>query len=202
MDRRISVTENYLKSLSLSKHFGINQRVDTIEGPLPMLKRSPRTHDGVWVRPLEDPTLLTDQHQRAVFEDWLALRADTDLPGPEHIDPVALPRGSLPVILVKECEADTGRYRTRLAGTAFRDASGFDGTHLYTDDIKGSAGTLERFGWAVANRKPYWYQGSMAFGTKDYKQFSVLVLPFAETGQPVCRLVCVFDFAPDLQARR
>ncbi|MCR9072002.1 MAG: PAS domain-containing protein [Alphaproteobacteria bacterium] len=167
-----------------------------------MRERTTRTHDGIWIRPLEDPTQLHDVHQRAVFEFWLAARTDEDMPPPARIDPIELPKGSLPMILVKECEASTGRYRTRLAGTAFREATGFDGTHLYSDSLDGSAGTVDRFNWAVGERKPYWYQGSLAFSTNDLKQFSVLVLPFAEPDQPVTRLLCVFDFDPDTDASR
>jgi hypothetical protein len=167
-----------------------------------MRERASRTHDGLWIHPFEDPTRLRDVHQRAVFEYWMASRDGTGLPPPARIDPVDLPRGSLPFILVKEHETDSGRYRTRLAGTAFRDASGFDGTHLYSDQLSGNAGTLDRFNWAVANRQPYWYQGSLAFSAKDYKQFSVLVLPFADPEQPVSRLVCVFDFDPNPEPRR
>ena len=55
----------------------------------------------------------------------------------------------------------------------------------------------DRFDWAVANRQPYWYQGSLAFSVNDFKQFSVLVLPFAEPDLPVSRLLCVFDFNPE-----
>lgn len=168
-----------------------------------MRGRAPRTHDGVWIRPLEDPTLLSDRQQRAVFEYWLSVRTTADdLPTPDRIDPLDLPRGSLPVIMVKEHEIDSGRYRTRLAGTEFRQASGFDGTNVYSDQLTGNAGTIDRFDWAVANRQPYWYQGSLAFGANDLKQFSVLVLPFAEPDRPVSRLMCVFDFNPDPGATR
>ena len=159
-----------------------------------MRERASHTHDSLWIRPLEDPTLLTNTHQRAVFEYWLASRAGTELPPPSRIDPVALPRGSLPFIIVKECEADTGRYRTRLTGTAFRDAAGFDGTNLYSDQIVGNSGTMERFDWAVANRQPYWYQGPQSFSAFDFRLFSALVVPFADPGGPVSRLVGVLDF--------
>lgn len=162
-----------------------------------MRQRNQRTHDGLWIHPLEDPTVLRNIHQRAVFEYWLAVREGADMPPPSRIDPVELPRGSLPSIVVKEYEPDTGRYRTRLAGTAFRDATGFDGTNGYSDQISGNTGTVERFGWAVANRKPYWYQGPLAFAANDFKQFSALILPFSEPGQPVSRLLCVLDFSPD-----
>ncbi|WPZ36279.1 PAS domain-containing protein [Thalassobaculum sp. OXR-137] len=166
-----------------------------------MRERASYIREGLWLRPLEDPTLLRDRHQRAMFEYWLAARDGADLPLPSRIDPVELPRGCLPYIMVKEHEPGTGRYRTRLTGTAFRDASGFDGTNLYSDEILGNAGTLERFNWAVANRQPYWYQGPLSFSVFDYKKFSALVLPFADPGQPVTRLVAVFDFQPDRETK-
>lgn len=162
-----------------------------------MRDRVSPTHDGVWIHPLEDPTLLHNIHQRAVFEYWMAARATADVPPPSRIDPVELPRGSLPSIVVKECEPDTGRYRTRLAGTAFREATGFDSTHSYSDQISGNTGTVDRFNWAVANRRPYWYQGPLAFSLRNFKKYSVLVLPFAEPGGPIARLLCVLDFEPD-----
>lgn len=119
------------------------------------------------------------------------------MPVPEKIDPLAFTTGVLPFLVVEERDERTGRYRTRLAGTAYRDAVGYEGTNLYTDETEGTEDAVERLRWMAEHRQPYWYRGLCTFSYRPWTPFSVLSLPFAHLGRPVSRALCVFDFAPE-----
>lgn len=155
------------------------------------------SEQSTWVRPFNDVRLLTDPHQREVYDYWAECDRDGDLPLPDKIDPLAFTTGVLPFLVVEERVDSTGRYRTRLAGTAYQDAVGYEGTNLYTDETDGTEDAVERLQWMADHRQPYWYRGPCTFSYRPWSSFSVLSLPFAYPGQPVSRALCIFDFAPE-----
>lgn len=150
-----------------------------------------------WIRPVVRPSPLMSMPQKQVFEYWRGACDGDRLPTPDRIDPLAFTAGVLPFLVVEEREERTGRYRTRLAGTAYRDAVGYEGTNLYTDETVGTEDAVERLRWMAEHRQPYWYRGLCTFSYRPWTPFSVLSLPFAHSGRPVSRALCVFDFAPE-----
>jgi hypothetical protein len=148
------------------------------------------------IRPFTDIDLLSDSNQRALFEYWLKFCNVPDIPSPDRIDALAFPRRALPFLVVEEFEPDTRRFRTRLAGTAYRDAVGYESTNRRTDETPGAAEASARLAWTVEARQPYWYQGPFTFSARPWTTFSVLGLPFAHPGEPVSRVLCVFDLDP------
>lgn len=131
-----------------------------------------------------------------LFKYWQNAHRGDDLPAPECIDPLAFPTASLPYLVIEEYEADARRFRTRLTGTAYRDAVGHDGTNLRTDEMPGGCAAADRLRWIAETRRPYWYRGPMVFSTKPWTSFSVLSLPFGHRHAPLSRVLCVFDFQP------
>lgn len=151
----------------------------------------------LWFRPFDNIGVLTDLNQITLFEYWQSSRAGAELPLPECIDPLAFPTTALPYLVVEEYEPDTRRFRTRLTGTAYRDAAGYEGTNLRTDETPGGQSAAERLAWVVEARQPYWYRGPFSFSARPWTTFSVLGLPFGRPGEPVARVLCVFDFRPE-----
>lgn len=151
----------------------------------------------LWIRPFDDIDVLTDPNQRSLFEYWQSSRDGAEMPLPERIDPLVFPTAALPYLVVEEYEPETRRFRTRLAGTAHRDATGYEGTNLRTDETPGGRSAGERLAWVVEARQPYWYRGLLTFSARPWTSFSVLGLPFGRPDEPVSRILCVFDFRPD-----
>jgi hypothetical protein len=150
----------------------------------------------IWIRPFSDIEILTDQNQKLLFKYWRNAHSGEDLPAPEHIDALAFPTTALPFLVLEEFERDTGRFRTRLTGTAYRDSVGYEGADRRTDETPGAERAAERLNWIVQGRQPYWYRGPLTFSHRPWTPFSVLSLPFGRAGEPVSRVLCVFDFQP------
>lgn len=153
-------------------------------------------NQGHWVRPVTDTSKLGNANQRALFQYWLNFYTDGALPSPDLINPLAFPTQALPFLVLEEFEPDIGRFRTRLAGTAYRDAVGYESTNLRTDETPGAAEASARLAWIVKARQPYWYHGPFTFSARPWTMFSVLCLPFAPAEGPVSRVLCVFDLDP------
>lgn len=151
----------------------------------------------LWIKPFDNICILTDANQTMLYKYWQNSRQGADLPVPNCIDPLAFPASALPFLVVEEYEPETGRFRTRLAGTAHRDAVGYEGTNLRTDETPGGRSVVERLKWSVEARQPYWYRGPLTFSDRPWASFSVLGLPFGHPGAPVSRVLCVFDYQPD-----
>lgn len=135
--------------------------------------------------------------QKQLFEYWRNVSDESRPPTPDKIDPLAFDPKALPFLVLEEVDPTSGRLRTRLTGTAYRDAVGYEGTHLRTDEIRGGAAAANRLAWLVATRQPYWYRGPCTFSLRPWLPFSVLALPFSPPGDGVSRVLCVFDFAPE-----
>ena len=153
-------------------------------------------NQGEWLRPFTDIRMLSDANQRALFQYWVNFHRNGNLPSPDLINPLAFPKEALPFLVIEEFEPDTGRFRTRLAGTGYRDAVGYESTNLRTDETPGAGEASARLAWCVEARQPYWYRGPFTFSSRPWTMFSVLCLPFAPAEGSVSRVLCVFDLDP------
>ena len=142
----------------------------------------------------EDLGKLTGPYQRAVYDYWLEAPRAGDLPPVSAIDPLCLPPGCLPHVLVMEHDVATGRFRSRLIGTHVVDVTGMDFKDRYMDEFDAMEMALRRFRWAVQNRKPYWLTAPLLFATRNFARYNLLCLPFAGVDAQVTRLLFVFAF--------
>lgn len=140
---------------------------------------------------------LPVDHMRAAYDYWLAARGAAVVPPVSALDPMLLPRGSLPYLSVLEVEQAPFRLRSRLTGTALVDHLGINQTGHYLDEIPGIARQLARMEWCVHAQQPYLAEDKLTFAPKDYKRYHVLILPFGDPGRGVERLVGVFGFHGD-----
>lgn len=78
---------------------------------------------------------IADPGLAGLYDLWLDLCRELGrLPNRQEIDPLDLPAGVLPAMLVLEREA-SGRFRCRLAGTLLTQMHGYEPTGRYLDEV-------------------------------------------------------------------
>lgn len=128
---------------------------------------------------------------RRLLRYWLGARGDRPTPPVTAIDPLALPRDLLPMLVVLDCDASTGRLRVRLQGTGLVSLTGIDATGRYLDSL--AMPDLEdvekRLGWCRDTGNPYVVSGPLTWADMHYRSYATLVLPFGGAAEGVRRLV-------------
>jgi len=138
---------------------------------------------------------LPHAYMRALFAYWQAARGDAAAPLVTALDPLKLPREALPYLGILDVEGDPPKFRTRLMGTRFVEASGEDLTGRLVDELPGIEPQLVRFRWAVEHRRPYFVSSPLTWSDKDFIRYDALGLPFVDHRGAVARLVFVFGFS-------
>ncbi|SMF72615.1 PAS domain-containing protein [Tistlia consotensis] len=153
-----------------------------------MTERPDRLQDGF------DPAALTPPYLKAVYDYWNAARGAAAMPPVEAIDPLRLPRDSLPHLGLVEVEAEPLRFLTRLQGTSVVEALGIDHTGRYYDEIPGMDAQIARLEWCARERRPYMTEGTASFAPKDFQHYRLLGLPFGDAAGGVRRILFVSAF--------
>jgi len=137
----------------------------------------------------------------AFYTYWLSCTRGTALPDLAAIDPLRMPPEILAFMVMYEIDpplatgvAEPVRIRTRLVGTAVVERSGVDLTGSMVEPTGITATQHARLSWALANRQPFIAHGQVPAVERDFMQFTVLVLPFADEGGEIRRLVSVLQF--------
>jgi len=140
---------------------------------------------------------LPNKACRAALQFWLDARGSADLPPLAAIAPHKLPRALMPNISVLGVEDGLKRIRFRIVGRAIVEGIGFDPTGTYADDAPGAEKAIARYLACIANRRPYFYEGPLFWQHKEIATYRALVLPFADPGKPITRIMtyCEYDWA-------
>ncbi|MFZ1992089.1 MAG: PAS domain-containing protein [Alphaproteobacteria bacterium] len=143
-----------------------------------------------------NPTLesLPNDRCRSAFQFWLDARGEAELPSPAAIDPSRLPPAILPNISVYGVEDGEKRFRFRLVGRAIVQGIGLDPTGTYFEDAPGSGPLIARFSECIESRRPYFYRGPLFWKNNEIATYRSLVMPFAEPGGPVTRLMTYSEY--------
>jgi hypothetical protein len=75
-------------------------------------------------------------HVSAIYNYWLARKGEREAPGRQDIDPMDMPRASLPYVLLIDLLYDPFRVRYRLVGTHCVAIYGNDYTGLFLDQLE------------------------------------------------------------------
>ena len=140
-------------------------------------------------------TDLPEGQFRVALQFWLDAKKDSILPPDWAIDPLRLPRGLLPSLLVVSVEPGPKRLRFRLAGTTMVNAIGFELTGKFSEDIEGAEGTTQRAYAAIESKSPYFYGGPLVWSPKDFNSYKALIMPFGNDVNEVTRLLGYTEFA-------
>ena len=137
------------------------------------------------------PQDATDPRFRAFFDYWVSrVPAPGVLPGRQHIDPLDIPLQLLPGIVLIDIVPgpQRRRYRFRLIGTAFVDATGADHTGRFVDEVvlHVKHETLaEIFGTMIRTHQPHYWEAPVTMQQRDYMALQRLAVPLARDGANV-----------------
>jgi len=141
---------------------------------------------------------LTDRPQR-LYDIWNRWRGERAMPAREAVVPEDL-RDLLPYVALMEAAPDPAECRYIITGTAV-DAitvQSFKGRTIRETMAKGnptrSAEILALYGDAIANRRPSFSRGSMAYQDRGYVTYDRVLLPLSAGGLKVDHILCGFFY--------
>lgn len=140
-----------------------------------------------------EPARIDGAILRATYEYWLSKCVGETLPPVSAIDPLALPRASLPYLNLIGVEPEPLRFRFRLSGTDFVDQVGSEMKGTYVDEVPGMERTARRFRWMALNRRPYFAEDMLTFSERDYKRYRAIGMPFVDTDGAISRMLFVHE---------
>lgn len=141
---------------------------------------------------------LTSDAQRAMYEYWQTARGNASLPPKSTLDPVELPRGSLPSLAVIE-PVDGSDFRVRIVGTEVHSAVGRNITGKRVSQIDGAEDALDRFRQCHDMETACYTSGPATWASGLQKFFTSLMLPFGSPGH-IERILIVLQFTHHMPA--
>lgn len=128
---------------------------------------------------------IREEPLQELYVHWRARSADgRRVPGRDDMDMLDLPRSVLPHAFIYERE-DDGRFRCRLAGTAFVEELGYEptGRHLdeMLDPVLGER-RLKIFEECVARPGPLYYRARLTPIGHEHRESGRLLLPVVGDG--------------------
>jgi hypothetical protein len=149
---------------------------------------------------LSDPDLVR------FYDYWLALRGSRSMPSRRDIDPLQIPTGYLPDIMLIEVSQEPRRYRYRLVGTHVVTASGEDRTGRSFDDVsffKTNPAVMQQFERVVNTGEPlYSAEPFTNFVTGRSYDVDRIMLPLSNDDRLVDMVLVLFLFKSGPFARR
>jgi len=132
------------------------------------------------------------------YDYWMALRGDRQLPARKDIDPLLMPRGFLPNIMLIDVLHNPRGFRYRLVGTNVVNATGEDRTGRSFDEVKffrEHPVVLEQYETVVATREPFYsLEPFTNFISETAYEVDCLMLPLSDDGRFVDTVLVLFQF--------
>ena len=147
---------------------------------------------------LSDPDLVR------FYDYWTTLRGQRAMPSRRDIDPLQIPPGYLPDIMLIEVSHQPRRYRYRLVGTHVVTASGEDRTGRSFDDVfKTNTAVMQQFEQVVNTAEPLFsLEPFTNFITGRKYDVDRIMLPLSSDGRLVDMVLVLFLFKSGPFARR
>jgi len=122
---------------------------------------------------------------RGIYQYWLDIKADRDMPSRADFNPVDIPNLLAHVSLV-DVEHGTGRYKFRLIGTETVRAMGFEPTGQYLDENPLIMEHLKpRYDWLVQNKNPYVVTDKLNWSENSFLRVFSVGLPLGNSAGQV-----------------
>jgi len=141
---------------------------------------------------LSDPDLVR------FYDYWVSLCAGRPMPSRRDLDPLQIPAGYLPDLMLIDVFHEPRRYRYRLVGTHVVTASGEDRTGRYFDEMpffKTNPVVMKQYDTAVATALPlYSLEPFTNFVNGRHYEVDRLMLPLSNDGRLVDMLLVAFRF--------
>ena len=150
---------------------------------------------------IQDPAVLlqeeatTPPHLAEAYRFWLDAKAEEALPHRRFIDPTCMPVSILRWVAVLEPIEEDQDFLIRLVGSGVSAALKTNVTNVRASTLQRVEVPVERLRWSVRNKQPYVTHHPLTWvKDRDFIDYNVLVLPFANGGGEVARLLLVFSF--------
>ena len=145
------------------------------------------------IRPaLNDPGLIS------FYEYWVSLGGGREMPSRKDVDPLQVPRGYLPNIMLVDVLYDPQRYRFRLVGSNIVAATGENRTGRFFDEVswfQDHPGVQPQYEAVIKTRRPlYSMEPFTNFISKSAYEVDRLLLPLSDDGLRVDTLLVLFQF--------
>lgn len=141
---------------------------------------------------------LTDQRLIEFYDYWRSLRGGRRMPARRDLDPLQMPRGYLPDLMLIEVAGAPRRYRYRLVGTHVVEASGEDRTGRYFDDVAFftiNPAVVRQYDAVADSGQPlHSFEPFTNLQTGDTYEVDRLLLPLAADGEHVDMILVLFQF--------
>jgi hypothetical protein len=148
---------------------------------------------------VSDPDLLR------FYDFWASLCAGRPMPARGDIDPLKIPPGYLPDLMLIDVFHEPRRYRYRLVGTHVVTASGEDRTGRYFDEVhffKTNPKVMQHFETVADTGEPlYSLEPFTNCANGRHYEVDRLMLPLSNDGKRVDMLLVVFRFRTGPHAR-
>lgn len=149
---------------------------------------------------------LRDEHLITGFNYWLESRGEKSMPSRSDIDPADFPPKALPHLLLADVVASEThrRYFHRLCGSAHVDASGWDQTGTYIDELPPRDGyrdyLIGLYDALIERKAPLYTESTYMWCESLVRTTRRLMLPLSDDQVEVSMVLAVqvFDF-PDRQ---
>ena len=141
---------------------------------------------------------LSDSGLICFYDYWMSLCGNRQMPARRDIDPVQVPRGFLPNIMLIDVLHDQRRYRYRLIGSNIVIATGENRTGRFFDEFqffRDNPGVLPQYETIVKTRRPlYSLEPFTNFISDAAYEVDSLMLPLSDGGQFVDTVLVLFQF--------
>jgi hypothetical protein len=141
---------------------------------------------------LSDPGLV------CFYDYWVSLCGNRLMPSRRDIDPVQVPRGFLPNVMLIDILHDQRRYRYRLIGSNIVIATGENRTGRFFDEVRffrDHPCVIPQYETVVKTRRPlYSLEPFTNFISETAYKVDCLILPLSDDGQRVDTLLVLFQF--------
>ncbi len=141
---------------------------------------------------------LTDPGLVRFYDYWADLLHGRAMPARKDIDPLAMPRGYLPNIMLVDVQHSSRSFRYRLVGTNVVNATGEDRTGKSFEEVRffrEHPVVLDQYEMVVATHQPIHslepFTNFLAGTTYDVE---CLMLPLSNDGQSVTTVLVLFQF--------
>lgn len=148
----------------------------------------------------DDDLTRIGAHERVhrFFAYWRSLHRDGQLPGRQHVDPLAIP-DLLPGAWLLDVQREPFRLRYRLVGTRVVEAIGREVTGQWLDEAHPDIGRdpryLARSRAVVETGTPSWRRGPPNLWRHEvYSMIENLIVPFAADGKTIDMLMTLTVF--------
>ena len=128
---------------------------------------------------------------RALYTYWLSKCRDGAVPRRADIDPSEIPR-LMPNLLIVDIEHDPFRVRYRLAGTKVVQATGFEFTGMYLDEMvlaDDEGPFLESYRLAAEDKVPVLSRIKWHLDNETVGEYDACFLPLSDDGETVNKVL-------------